>query len=157
MYKQILVLVGIATLAFLCHDTVAAQPSIQQVEVCQRIGNIEGPGRVTCVNPIGDAHARRGQTIGEGTDFFILVRFRQLPVGNQRLKVFYESGGEYGSGETSASRELSFRNQSESWAYWFSAHYKKAGSWRVTLSLNSGNRSVRRVVTYCIACYRGPE
>src|SRR5262249_31795793 len=148
--------IAFAALAHFYSDTVAAQPRIARVQVCQRIGNIEGAGPVTCIHPIGDTQGSTRNTIAEGEEFFILVRFRDLPTGDHRMRVFYESGGEYRSGATSSTKAMSFRNQSWDWANWFRAHYSKAGSWKVTVSVPSVNgRVLQRTVTYCIGCFRG--
>jgi len=158
MTKQIVIVIAFAAVALLYSDTAAAQTRIARVQVCQRIGNIQGAGPVTCIHPIGDTQGRTGNTVGEGAEFFILVRFRDLPRGDYQMKVFYESGGEYGSGATKATKAISFRNQSWDWANWFRAHYTKAGSWKVTVSVPTGNgRVLQRTVSYCIGCFRGPE
>src|SRR5688500_15813413 len=106
MTKQIVIVIAFAALAHFYSDNAAAQPRIARVQVCQRIGNIQGAGPVTCIHPIGDTQGRTGNTVGEGAEFFILVRFRDLPTGDHRMKVFYESGGEYGSGATSATKAI---------------------------------------------------
>ena len=111
---------------------------VHEIRACGRIGNIQGAGAVTCIDPGGRNYAHGARGFQDGDEIFILVRFRRLPVGNYRLRAIYQrqSHGQYVNFSRNL-RELSFKNGSENWAFWFPAHFKETGRWRVNVELNA--------------------
>jgi hypothetical protein len=106
---------------------------VYEIQACRRIGNIQGQGSVTCIEP-GGRRFGRGQAFDDGAEMFILVRLRRLPVGSHRLKVLYErrAGGRF---VDVGVKELAFKNELDSWAYWFPVHFTTSGEWRTSVAL----------------------
>lgn len=118
----------------LCYASGYINPLVE-LEVCQRIGNINGQGPVTCIGQGGRNFGKAGRGFLNGDDVWILMRFRRLPLGEKTASVHYNKimDGRWKSFSQNK-REWNFTNSSPSWAHWFKAHYKTPGSWRVNVS-----------------------
>jgi hypothetical protein len=145
--KRILIVIALVGLGSL-QASAQSFPQIHQIQACLEIGNIKGAGDVTCIGEDGHDNGKAGKTFRTGDRIFILVRFRGLPVGKHRLHVFYFLVGRDGQERRKATKDLTFTNRSEGWAYWFPAEFRQTGKWKVIVA--EGN--LQGVKRYCVNC-----
>ncbi|MGH7230896.1 MAG: PAN domain-containing protein, partial [Nitrospiraceae bacterium] len=97
---------------------------LREIQACRDIDHAEGKGPVTCVGPGGRDFGKAGKTFKKGDKVIILARFRRLHLGDKKLSAVYsraQSGKFVNFSENK--KVLKFKNESESWAYWFPAHF----------------------------------
>jgi hypothetical protein len=128
---------------------------LREIEACREIGNVKGKGPVECIGPGGRDYGKAGRTFKQGDKVLILARFRRLHPGDKELAAIYSraEGGKFVN--FSGNRKVvKFRNGVENWAYWFPAHYTKAGKWRVAVTLTGEGLTgqVLGQLEYCVDC-----
>ena len=128
---------------------------LKKIQACRKIGNIEGAGTVTCIDPGGRDLGKAGRTFRSGDDVFILTRFTRLHPGNHELITVYSrlEGGRFVNFSRNK-RKLNFENKSENWALWIPAAFMTKGKWRVRVSLVTDWYSEGGLghVDYCVDC-----
>lgn len=112
-------------------DPNEGKSGIVKIQLCRRISNIDGPGRVGCIGPdADDRYLGYPRPFPRNSEIWILLRIKKLPPGTHRLLARY-----YGPGNSKISKEMTFTNQGESWAFWFPAQGKAVGNWHVSATL----------------------
>ncbi len=129
--------------------------ALREIQVCRQIGNIKGAGPVECIGPGGRDFGKAGKTFRKGDKVMILARFQRLHPGAKVLHAIYsqERGGRFVN-FSSNKKSIRFKNGQENWAFWFPAHFRKAGRWRVSIALEGHGLTgqVLGQVEYCINC-----
>jgi hypothetical protein len=125
------------------------------IQACRAIGNIEGNRPVTCVDPGGRDFGKAGKTFLPGDKVMILARFRRLDPGQKEISAVYSRWQNGRFLNFAGNRKaVQFRNSSESWAFWFPAHFTDKGRWRVHVAVSGKGLTgqVLGTVEYCVGC-----
>jgi hypothetical protein len=118
---------------------------VVEARSCRRIGNGRGPGGVTCEGEGGRELAKAGSGFLPGDDVWLLVRFRNLPIGQHRLRVALSGRT---ARPTSPGQVIAFTNAQEDWTMWTALQEKRAGRWTAHLELDDEIRLLP--VHYCV-------
>ena len=128
------------------------EPNLWSGQACQKIGNIEGAGPVECLGPGGRNFGKSGTTFRSGDPIVLLLRFRDLPIGDHKVILEAEHKAHI-SGEfevaSSAKDVFNFKNTGEAWSVWSEAKGVTSGEWQITVILDGRYRGTFQ---YCVDC-----
>lgn len=112
-----------------------------KVQVCRRIGNIEGAGNVTCEGEDGRNFGKAGRGFLKGDQVWILMRFKRFPLGSKTYSAIYSRQGSDGRyyNFSNNKREWKQTNTSSGWAIWFPASYRDNGNWQVKIAVRGAD------------------